>query len=463
MKSPRILLVDDDADIRETMVTLLTMNDYSVTSVADGQSAIEEVKKEKFNIVITDLMMPKMTGIDVIKNLKAIDPDLQCIVITGYATVSTAVDAMKAGAYDYLMKPFNGTEVLMLLKRVMELQDLQAENSQLKRTLHQRYGYENLIGSSEGIQKVCSLIEKVAETDSTILILGESGTGKELVARTIHYNSPRKNKPLIPINCGAIPETLLESELFGHEKGAFTGASTTRIGRFELADGGTIFLDEIGDMSPTLQVKLLRVLQQREFERVGGVRTIKVDVRIIAATNIDLEHAVHEGKFREDLYYRLNVIPVVIPPLRERADDIPLLMDHFLSHFNKTKKRDIKGFSPAAMDILISYPWPGNIRELENLVERLIILKGNGTICPDDLPDKFISHTLNNEGALHITLPETGVNLKDVVEEFENNLILQAMQKAQGVKNKAAQLLSLNRTTLVEKLKKKKLDYHINA
>jgi len=463
MKSPRILLVDDDADIRETMVTLLTMNDYSVTSVADGQSAIEEVKKEKFNIVITDLMMPKMTGIDVIKNLKAIDPDLQCIVITGYATVSTAVDAMKAGAYDYLMKPFNGTEVLMLLKRVMELQDLQAENSQLKRTLHQRYGYENLIGSSEGIQKVCSLIEKVAETDSTILILGESGTGKELVARTIHYNSPRKNKPLIPINCGAIPETLLESELFGHEKGAFTGASTTRIGRFELADGGTIFLDEIGDMSPTLQVKLLRVLQQREFERVGGVRTIKVDVRIIAATNIDLEHAVHEGKFREDLYYRLNVIPVVIPPLRERADDIPLLMDHFLSHFNKSKKRDIKGFSPAAMDILISYPWPGNIRELENLVERLIILKGNGTICPDDLPEKFISHTLNNEGALHITLPETGVNLKDVVEEFENNLILQAMQKAQGVKNKAAQLLSLNRTTLVEKLKKKKLDYHINA
>ena len=315
MKSPRILLVDDDADIRETMVTLLTMNDYCVTSVADGQSAIEEVKKEKFNIVITDLMMPKMTGIDVIKNLKAIDPDLQCIVITGYATVSTAVDAMKAGAYDYLMKPFNGTEVLMLLKRVMELQDLQAENSQLKRTLNQRYGYENLIGNSEGIQMVCSLIEKVAETDSTILILGESGTGKELVARTIHYNSPRKNKPLIPINCGAIPETLLESELFGHEKGAFTGASATRIGRFELADGGTIFLDEIGDMSPTLQVKLLRVLQQREFERVGGVRTIKVDVRIIAATNIDLEHAVHEGKFREDLYYRLNVIPLVIPPL----------------------------------------------------------------------------------------------------------------------------------------------------
>src|SRR4030066_2406992 len=375
MKSPRILLVDDEADIRETMVPLLTMNDYSVTSVADGQSAIEEVKKEKFNIVITDLMMPKMTGIDVIKNLKAIDPDLQCIVITGYATLSTAVDAMKAGAYDYLMKPFNGSEVLMLLKRVMELHDLQVENNQLKRNLHHRYGYENLIGSSEGIQKVCLLIEKVAETDSTILILGESGTGKELVARTIHYNSPRKNKPLIPINCGAIPETLLESELFGHEKGAFTGASATRIGRFELADEGTIFLDEIGEMSPTLQVQLLRVLRQREFERVGGTKTIKGDVRIIAAQNIDLEHAVNEGKFREDLYYRLNVIPVVVPPLREGKDDIPLLMDHFLNHFNKSKKRFINGFSPAAMEILMSYPWPGNIRELENLVEQALRLE----------------------------------------------------------------------------------------
>ncbi|MCC6544164.1 MAG: sigma-54-dependent Fis family transcriptional regulator [Nitrospirae bacterium] len=463
MKSPRILLVDDDADIRETMVTLLSMNDYNVTAVADGHSAIDEVNKGKYNIVITDLMMPVMSGIDVIKNVKGIDSDLQCIVITGYATVSTAVDAMKAGAYDYLMKPFNGSEVLMLLKRVMELQELKAENSQLKRNLHNKYGYENLIGNSEGIQKVCALIEKVAETDSTILILGESGTGKELVARTIHYNSPRKNKPLIPINCGAIPETLLESELFGHEKGAFTGASTTRIGRFELADGGTIFLDEIGDMSPTLQVKLLRVLQQREFERVGGVRTIKVDVRIIAATNIDLENAVNEGKFREDLYYRLNVIPVVVPPLRERIDDIPLLMDHFLKHFNKSKKREIKGFSPEVIDILMTYPWPGNIRELENLVERLVILSSDGTISPDDLPKKFLSHTINSEGALYITLPETGVNLKDVVEEFENNLILQALQKAQGVKNRAAQLLSLNRTTLVEKLKKKKLDYHINA
>lgn len=463
MKSYRILIVDDDADIRETMVTLLSMNDYTVTAVADGTSAIEKVGREKFDIVLTDLMLPKMNGIDLIKNLKGIDTDLQCIVITGYATVSTAVDAMKAGAYDYLMKPFNVSEVLMLLKRVIQFQDLQVENTQLKKTLNHRYSFDNLIGSSEGIHMVCSLIEKVAETDSTILILGESGTGKELVARTIHYNSHRKHKTMIPINCGAIPETLLESELFGHEKGAFTGASSTRIGRFELADGGTIFLDEIGDMSPSLQVKLLRVLQQREFERVGGVRTIKVDVRIIAATNIDLEDAVQEGKFREDLYYRLNVIPIVIPPLRERTDDIPLLIDYFLTHFIKTKKKDIKGFSPAAMEILMSYPWPGNIRELENLIERLVILKGEGTIGVEDMPKKFVSHTLSKDGVLHITLPDAGINLKDVVEEFENNLILQAMQKAQGIKNKAAQLLTLNRTTLVEKLKKKKLDFHINA
>ena len=350
----------------------------------------------------------------------------------------------------------------MLIKRALEFQELHAENQQLKKNLESKYRFENLIGNSEGIKKVCSLIEKVAETDSTILILGESGTGKELVARTIHYNSHRKNRPLIPINCGAIPESLLESELFGHEKGAFTGASSTRIGRFELADSGSIFLDEIGEMSPALQVKLLRILQQREFERVGGTKTIKVDVRIIAATNIDLEKAVQIGKFREDLYYRINVIPIVIPPLRERIEDILLLAEYFLEYFNRTKKKAIKGFSQEAMNLLINYRWPGNIRELENLIERLVILKGDGIVYPEDLPDK-VRIIRFEEGIIPLTIPDGGINLKDVVEEFENNLIVQALQKAQGVKNRAAQLLSLNRTTLVEKLKKKKLDYHINA
>lgn len=462
MKSHHILVVDDDPEIRETMTTLLTMNGYTVTTVANGPSAIEQVKRDKFHMVITDLMLPQMNGIDVVKNIREIDSAMQCIVITGYATVTTAVEAMKAGAFDYLMKPFNSSEVLMLIRRALEFQSLQVENQQLKKNLEGRYRFDNLIGGSDGIKKVCALIEKVSETDSTILILGESGTGKELVARTIHYNSPRKSKPLIPINCGAIPENLLESELFGHEKGAFTGASSTRIGRFELADGGTVFLDEIGEMSPTLQVKLLRVLQQREFERVGGTKTIKVDVRIIAATNINLEKAVAEGRFREDLYYRLNVIPIAIPPLRERLEDIPLLAEHFLNHFNRSKKKQMKGFSPEAMDFLLSYRWPGNIRELENLIERLIILKGEGIIDSEDLPEKIMT-VRGSDSIACISIPDSGINLKDMVEEFENNLIVQALQKAQGVKNRAAQLLSLNRTTLVEKLKKKKLDYHINA
>lgn len=462
MKSHRILVVDDDPAIRETLTTLLSMKNYEVTAVADGPSAIEEVKKDKYHIAITDLMIPRMNGIEIVKSLKEIDRDLQCIIITGYATVTTAVEAMKAGAFDYLMKPFNSAEVLLLLQRVLEFQALQTENKQLKKNLEGRYRFDNLIGRSEGIKKVCSLIERVAESDSTILILGESGTGKELVARTIHYNSLRKSMSLIPINCGAIPENLLESELFGHEKGAFTGASSTRIGRFELADGGTIFLDEIGEMSPTLQVKLLRVLQQREFERVGGTKTIKVDVRIIAATNIDLEKAVQVGKFREDLYYRLNVIPIGIPPLRERTEDVPILIEHFLNHFNRSKNKRIHGFSPEAMNLLLAYRWPGNIRELENLIERLVILRGEGMITMEDMPDKIMV-SRGGDGLRYYALPESGINLRDAVEEFENNLIVQALQKAQGVKNRAAQLLSLNRTTLVEKLKKKKLDYHINA
>ena len=455
----RILVVDDDPDIRETMTTLLTMNGYVATTVGDGPAAVEEVRKDKYHMMITDLMLPQMSGIELIKNVRKINQEMQCIIITGYATVATAIEGMKAGAFDYLMKPFNASEVLLLVKRALEFQNLKVENAQLKRSLEGKYCFDNLLGVSEGIKGVCSLIEKVADTDSTILILGESGTGKELVARTIHFNSSRRNKPLIPINCGAIPENLLESELFGHEKGAFTGASSMRVGRFELADEGTIFLDEIGEMSPTLQVKLLRILQQKEFERVGGTKTIKVDVRIIAATNIDLEKAVMENKFREDLYYRLNVIPIVIPPLRERTDDIPILIEHFIRHFNKTKKKKIEGFTKEVMEFLISYKWQGNIRELENLIERLVILKGEGIITAEDLPEK-IKVSWDRSGVSAYNIPDSGINLNNVVEEFENNLIIQAMQKAQGVKNKAAQLLSLNRTTLVEKLKKKQLDIH---
>jgi DNA-binding NtrC family response regulator len=458
MDSVQILVVDDEPNVREVLTTLLSQAGYVVTAVADGISAIEAVKRTSFDLVLTDLRLPKMNGIEVLTRIKALDSRIVGIVITGYGTVETAVDAMKAGAFDYLMKPFNVSEVLLLIKRALEYQGLRAENVQLKKTLEGRFRFSNLIGNSEGMRYVCEMIEKVAESDSTILLLGESGTGKELVAKTLHFNSHRKDKPLIPINCGAIPENLLESELFGHEKGAFTGAASTRIGRFEMADGGTIFLDEIGEMSPALQVKLLRVLQQREFERVGGTKTIRVDVRIIAATHRDLEVAVASGVFREDLFYRINVIPIAIPPLRERTEDIPLLIHHFLEHFNKTKNKNLEGFSDEALKLLISYSWPGNIRELENLIERLVILKGAGLACPADLPEKIVGFGAVGGVLGPFKIPDSGIDLKALVDEFENNLILQALDMAKGVKNKAAQLLSMNRTTLVEKLKKKGLE-----
>jgi transcriptional regulator with GAF, ATPase, and Fis domain len=333
--------------------------------------------------------------------------------------------------------------------------------------------FDNIVGESGKIKEVFSLVEKILDNNSTVLILGESGTGKELIARAIHYNSSRADKSLIPVNCGAIPEDLLESELFGHEKGSFTGAIKTRIGRFELANGGTIFLDEIGDMSPTLQVKLLRVLQEQEFERVGGMRTLKVDVRVIAATHRDLEKAVESNRFREDLYYRLNVIPISIPPLRERKSDIPLLINHFLSKCNRIKNRNVEGFSDKAMECLREYSWPGNVRELENIVERVVILKGTGIVQPADLPEKVrkgngAAVTLHTDdekliipddtavyAAPAIDIPDSGIDLNKLMEDFENRLIMEALKKSEGNKARAAEMLGIKRTTLIEKLKKK--------
>ena len=316
------------------------------------------------------------------------EPEGIGIILTGYASIRNAVEAMKAGAFDYLAKPVKMEEVLMVIKRAIEFRNLRRENYALKRQLKKKYKFQNFIGDSSSMNKVFRTIEKVADTDSTILILGESGTGKELVARAIHYHSARRDKPLIPVNCGAIPEELLESELFGHEKGAFTNAIRTRIGRFEMANGGTIFLDEIAEMSPHLQVKLLRVLQEQEFERLGGTRTIKCDVRIIAATNKNLEQAVTDGKFREDLYYRLKVIPIQLPPLRERKSDIPLLVNHFLEQMNKAKKKKIRGMEREVLKALEEYDWPGNVRELENVIERMVILTEGDYITIEDSPKK---------------------------------------------------------------------------
>jgi transcriptional regulator with GAF, ATPase, and Fis domain len=348
---------------------------------------------------------------------------------------------------------------VVVVRKAVEFHRLRQENHLLRKAVREQYQLEQLVGVSEPIRQVLDFVRKVADSDSTVMIQGESGTGKELVARMLHFNSLRRDRPLVPVNCGAIPENLLESELFGHEKGAFTGATNTRMGRFELANGGTIFLDEIGEMSLSLQVKLLRVLQERAFERVGGNRTIQVDVRIVAATNQDLESLVEEKRFRQDLFYRLNVIPIVIPPLRERRSDIPLLIDHFLARFNQTKHTAISGIEPDALRLLANYDWPGNIRELENMVERLVVLKKQGRLLVSDLPEKICRKQAAPElTEQFIQFSEDGINLSREVEQYEKHLIVEALRKANGVTTKAAQLLQLNRTTLVEKLKRRGVD-----
>lgn len=453
MEKIKLFIVDDDKTLLKFQSDLLRDQGYQVFTATSGEQALKLAKNNHPDILLTDLVMPGIDGIVLINRIRGIAKETVSIVLTGYGTVETAVEAMKAGAFTYLTKPYKMTELLVTIEKAIEVHKLKKENVTLKQALGS--SYKNfIIGNSEEMQKVFELIETVADTDSTILIFGESGTGKELVAKRIHYLSSRRNGQFIPINCGAIPENLLESELFGHVKGAFTGAVAGRQGRFELAKGGTIFLDEIGDMSPKLQVKLLRVLQEREFEPVGSTRTKKADVRVIAATHKDLEKAVKEEKFREDLYYRLNVIPVHIPALRERKDDIPILIDHFIKRFNKEKKRSVEKLSPEGIEILSNYSWPGNVRELENLIERLVIIKREGIIETDDLPDKIVS-----DGRLAIgkcvQIADNGISLKDAVEEFENSLIFQALNRCKWNKNRAAMLLGIKRTTLVEKLKKK--------
>jgi len=456
MSNEKILVIDDSPEILTLFSEHLRAEGYEVDTSADGASGIEMVEKKSYDLIISDLKMPGMDGMKVLEFAMEHSPDSICIILTGYGTVKNAVEAIKMGAFDYLTKPVKMDEIMVTLRRALEYRNLKMENINLKNQLKKKYKFENIIGDNEKMQKVFEIVEKVADTDSTILILGESGTGKELIAKAIHYNSYRRERPFVPVNCAAIPSELLESELFGHEKGAFTNAIRTRIGRFELANGGTVFLDEIGDMNPLLQSKLLRVLQEKQFERVGGIKTIKTDIRIIAATHQDLKQAVQQKKFREDLYYRLNVIPVRIPPLRERKTDIPLLAHHFLDHFNRSKKKRIRAIEDGAMEGLIGYEWPGNVRELENTIERVIILVDHDVIAAADLPEKF--HSLPQpETPQVLEIPEEGISLDTAVNEFEKNLILQALMKTGWVKNKAARLLNLNRTTLIEKIKRQNL------
>ncbi len=459
MGNHSILIVDDEAPNREYLSEILSDEGYSVAGAANGKDAVARLSQEPFHVVLTDLQMPEIDGLGVIHYIIENKLNTIGILYTGYGSVKTAVDAMKLGAFDYITKPFKADEIKIVVKKALDHLALQEENTYLKQQLKARYKFENIVGTSEKMQKVFGLIDKVASTDSTVLILGESGTGKELVARALHFNSSRAANPFVPVNCGAIPEELLESELFGHEKGAFTGAFRTRIGRFELAGGGSIFLDEISEMSPNLQVKLLRVIQEREFERVGGVKSIRADVRIIAATNRILEEEVAEGRFREDLYYRLNVIPVHLPPLRERIEDIPLLVKHFLSKYGNGKSPKKTDFSKKALSTLMRYRWPGNVRELENLVERMVVLCDSPVIEMEELPEKILSGSMSPLSAVpSIDLPETGIDLSTAVYEFERSIIIQALNKSNWVKNRAAKLLHVNRTTLVEKIKKQRLE-----
>jgi DNA-binding NtrC family response regulator len=453
----KILIVDDDPEILEIIADILSEGGYAVDTAAGGIEAIRHVDAEFYDLVITDLKMPEVDGMMVLKHVVDQSPDTMCIILTGYGTIKNAVEAIKAGAFQYITKPIKSAEILMVVEKSLGYKNLERENILLRQQLRKKYRFENFVGDSRPIQEVFELIEKVADTDSTVLITGESGTGKELIAKAIHYNSYRRDNPMVVINCGAIPEELLESELFGHEKGAFTGAHKSRVGRFELANEGTIFLDEIGDMSPNLQVKLLRVLQEQKFERVGSTRTIKVDIRIIAATNKNLINAVNKGTFREDLYYRLNVIPIKVPLLRHRKSDIPLLVDFFLRKFNKEKRKYVKGFSPEAMDALLEYDWRGNVRELENLVERVVILANGDQIELEDIPESIKGRAGTDE-SFEATIPHKGgIPFDHAVEEYEKKLILQALSETNWVTTKAAKLLNMNRTTLIEKMKKKKL------
>jgi len=457
MGGEKILLIDDSPEILASLSEYLRTEGYATDTAADGVTGITMLDKGFYDMVLTDLKMPGIDGMEILKYLEENSPESICMILTGYGTIKNAVEAIKAGAFDYLTKPVKLEEVLVSLKRAFEHRDLKRENMHLKSQLKKKYRFRNIVGDSEKMQKVFETVEKVADSDSTVLILGESGTGKELIAKAIHYNSYRREGPFVPVNCAAIPDELLESELFGHERGAFTHAIRTRIGRFELANGGTLFLDEIGDMNPNLQSKLLRVLQERQFERIGGIKTIKTDIRVVAATHEDLRKAVQQKKFREDLFYRLNVIPIRIPPLREHRSDIPLLVHHFLEQFSRSKKKKIAGITNEAVQRMKDYDWPGNVRELENMIERIIILSSNEMIDVADLPDRIQAlQRATSPGPIEIT--EEGLCLEAAVGEFERQLILQALNKTGWVKNKAAQLLRLNRTTLIEKIKRQNLE-----
>ncbi len=453
MREARILIMDDEEQERSRIEMFLAQRKYDVLGVGSVAEAIEAIKRERFDLFLTDCNIPGVDALRTSGEARKLNPDMAVIIMTAFGTIETAVKAIKAGAYDYLPKPIDLEQLTLLIERISERQNLIRENTELKEQLRERYKFDEIVSTSHAMEEALNLAGRVATSNATVLLRGESGTGKELVAKAIHYHSPRANFPLIKVNCAALPETLLESELFGHEKGAFTGAASKRIGRFEAADTGTIFLDEIGELTPGMQVKLLRVLQEREFERIGGNQTIKVDVRVITATNRDIETDIREGKFREDLYYRLNVVSVVIPPLRDRKEDIPALMEHFIKKYSEENKKAISGVATEARDLLMRYGYPGNVRELENIIERAVVLAKRGTISTADLP----LHLRGAKNDDKVPVAPLKGQLNETLDTVERGLILDALKESDGIQTRAAERLGISERVLRYKLKKYKI------
>ena len=456
----KILIIDDENTLSCSLSRVLEHHGYSTVKVYSKKEFHQLPEPAGFDITLLDLKLPDGDGLDLMKNIKEKNPKTQVIIMTGYGTIDLAVKATKRGAFHFITKPFNMGEIINLCAKALSQSKLEIENAQLRSVVKKQYQFDKIIGQSQPVLKLLEMIKKISNSSSTVLITGESGTGKELVAKSIHFNSEYSQGPFIPVHCGAIPKDLLESELFGHIKGSFTGAIKDRIGRFQMAKAGTLFLDEISTMDLSTQVKLLRVLQEKEFQPVGGDQIIQSQARVIAASNDNLELAVKKGAFRKDLYYRLNVIPLLISPLREKAEDIPLLIKHFIKNFNKGRTRKLKGLSESAMYYLCQYDWTGNIRELENMIERLCVLTETDTVQDTDLPTKYRDQ--NNEPIQNkVDIPEGGLDFNNTVNSFENELILKALKKTKWNRNQAAKLLKLNRTTLLEKIKKKGLKENI--
>jgi two-component system response regulator PilR (NtrC family) len=457
----RILIVDDEEVLRDVLDAVLRREGFDIISASTGEEALSVLDAEEVDLVILDVMLPGISGIDTLRAIRISNPTLPVIVITAFSSIDGAIEAMKQGAFHYIPKPFKNEEVILTVNKALEQRRLSRENERLKAELSDKYSYSSIIGKSEAMRKVFELIRLAAPSRSNILIQGESGTGKELVAKAIHHGSPRARNAFVTVNSGSLPPELLESSLFGHMKGAFTGAIATKRGLFEVADNGSIFLDEIGNINLETQAKLLRVIQEKEFMRLGSVETVKVDVRIIAATNADLHKLMAEQRFREDLYYRLNVITIQLPPLRRRREDIPLLTQHFLAKYSEENKRKVREVTADAMRILMDHAWPGNVRELENTIERAVVLCTGDRITPELLPDYLRYPTRTDQPAM--VVPADGISLKDAVSNYERTMILQSLELANGVQKRAAELLQVKPSTLNEMMKRLGIHTKSNA